>query len=167
METDDKDRLYKQAFGRSADCRPKSSDPSITNKLNLGSVKGCCPLVWQPRSIQLAQSILKDFDFKMVVDCYAGDGAWAQANLQMSHPRPYIGMTMCALHSKWLTKIACNVIKEAMATDGHEFCNSESLSMIEAAFPDIIEKVQNQEETDFPEEEEGEGDESSASDVEV
>ena len=50
---------------------------------------------------------------------------------------------------------------------GHEFCNSESLSMIEAAFPDIIEKVQNQEEDDFPEEEEGEGDESSPSDAET
>ena len=76
-------------------------------------------------------------------------------------------MTMCALHSKWLTTIVCNGIKEAMATDGHEFCNSESLSMIEAAFPDIIEKVQNQEEDDFPEEEEGEGDESSPSDAET
>ena len=164
MEIEDKDRLYKQAFGRGADCRAKSSDPLVTRRLNLGSVKGCLPLVWQPRSIEFAKAILTDFDFRMIVDCYAGDSAWAVANLQMDHPRPYIGMTMCALHSTWLSKIACNAIKEAMATDGHEFCNSESLSLIEAAFPDIIEKVQNQEESDFPEEEEGE--ESSPSDEE-
>ena len=164
MEIEDKDRLYKEAIGRSPDCRPKSSDPLVTKKLNLGSIKGCCPLVWQPRSIPLACGILNDFNFKMIVDCYAGDGAWARANLQTSHPRPYIGMTMCKLHSKWLTTIACNAIKEAMATDGHEFCDTESLSMIEAVFPDIIEKVQNQEEDYFPQEEDG--DDSSPSDAE-
>ena len=101
----------------------------------------------------------------MIVDIYAGDGAWARANLQTSHPRPYIGMTMCKLHSKWLTTIACNAIKEAMATDGHEFCDTESIAMIEAVFPDIIEKVQNQEEDEFPQEEDGD-DDSSPSDAE-
>jgi hypothetical protein len=51
-----------------------------------------------------------------------------------------------------------------MATDGHEFCDTESLSMIEAVFPDIIEKVQNQEEDYFPQEEDG--DDSSPSNAE-
>jgi hypothetical protein len=164
MEVEDKDRLYKEAFGRSPDCRPKSSDPLVTKKLNLGSIKGCCPLVWQPRSIPLACCILNDFNFKMVVDCYAGDGAWARANLQSSHPRPYVGMTMCKLHSKFLTLIASGAIKEAMATEGHEFCDTESLAMIEAVFPDIITRVQNQEEDEFPQDEDGE--DSSPSDAE-
>jgi hypothetical protein len=165
MEIEDKDRLYKMAFGRVPDCRPKSSDPLVTNKLNLGSIKGCCPLVWQPRSIALACGILNDFNFKMIVDIYAGDGAWARANLQSPHPRPYIGMTMCKLHSTWLTTISSSAIKEAMATDGHEFCDTESIAMIEAVFPDIIEKVQNQEEDEFPQEEDGD-DDSSPSDAE-
>jgi hypothetical protein len=51
-----------------------------------------------------------------------------------------------------------------MATEGHEFCDTESLAMIEAVFPDIIRRVQNQEEDEFPQDEDGE--DSSPSDAE-
>ena len=43
-----------------------------------------------------------------------------------------------------------------MATDGHNFCSNESLSLIQQAFPDIALKVeQGEEEQDMPEESDG------------
>ena len=169
MHAADKETLYKEAFGRSPDCRAKSDDPAVTRPLRLGSLKGCNPLVWHPRSIDLAKGILSDFDFKMVVDCYAGDAAWALANLQMSHPRPYIGMTMCPSHSAWLTKIVCSAIRESMATEGHQFCDNESLALMQVAFPGIMRRVENQEEDEEEEDvldEEDGGEASSPSDAE-
>ncbi len=152
MEVADKERLYKYASGRNPDCRSKGGDP----KLRLGSVKGCLPLVWHPRSIDLAKSLLQDFEFKQMVDLYSGDASWALAKAQLSAPKPYIGFTMSSVHSTWNTKIVHIAIREAMATDGHNFCSNESLSLIQQAFPDIARRVeQGEEEEDVPEESEG------------
>lgn len=77
--------------------------------------------------------------------------------LQLSHLRRYSGMAMCSLHETCLTKIACNAIKEAAATEGHKFCSSDSFSLIQVAFPDVMHKLENRDEDEeFPEEEEGE-----------
>ena len=162
MEVADKVRLYNEALGRSPDCRSKGGDP----KLRLGSVKGCLPLVWFPRSIDLAKSLLQDFEFKQMVDLYSGDASWALANAQLSTPKPYIGFTMSSAHSSWNTKIVHSSIREAMATEGHNFCSNESLSLIQLAFPDVARRVeQGEEEQNVPEESDG-GEQSELSEAE-
>ena len=91
-----------------------------------------------------------------MVDLYSGDASWALANAQLSVPTPYIGLTMSSVHSSWNTKIVNFAIREAMATEGHDFCTNESLSLIQQAFPDIARRVeQGEEEQDVPEESEG------------
>ena len=55
----DKAKLYQQAFGRIPDCRAKGSDQSVTNKLRLGFLEGCNPLVRQPRSIEFAKAFCR------------------------------------------------------------------------------------------------------------
>ena len=162
MDAADKEKLYKEALGRSPDCRSTVGDP----KLRLGSLKGCLPLVWHPRSIDLGKSILQDFENKQIVDVYSGDASWAVATALLSQPKPYIGLTMSSSHSSRNTKIVHSAIKEAMATEGHQFCSNESLSLIQEAFPDIARKVEQcEEEQDVPEESEG-GEESSLSEGE-
>ena len=70
MEPEDKHKLYAQALGgRRVDTRPRTSED--VGNLRLGSLRGCNPLVWHPRSIDLAKGILSDFDFKTVVDCFS------------------------------------------------------------------------------------------------
>ena len=137
MSVDDKKKLYQEGLGRTADCRPRL-EPSVGPNLRLGSLRGCNPLVWHPRPIDLAVGILHDFDFRMIVDCYAGDGAWALANIEMTHPRPYVGITMGSLHTKLCNMIVGGAVKCAMATAGHTFCSDESSALIQAVCPDIM-----------------------------
>ena len=56
-------------------------------------------MAWHPRNPCLAVAIFNDFDFKQIVDVYAGDGAWAVANLQNLLPKPHISVTMGDHHS--------------------------------------------------------------------
>ena len=160
MGVDDKKKLYTEALGYPADCRPRAMVQANYDgpKIRLGSFKGCNPLVWQPRSIELARGILQDFDFRMIVDCYSGDGAWASANVQLDQPRPYVGMTMSPMHTRFLQAVVGNAVKTAMATDGHSFCTNESAAVIKAVCPDIMEKLQNEEEEAFPEQDEDDDD---------
>ena len=152
MEAADKENLYKEALGRAPDCRSKGDHP----RLRLGSLKGCLPLVWHPRSIDLAKSLLQDFQCKQMVDLYSGDASWALANAQLSVPKPYIGFTMSSVHSTWNTKVVHHSIREAMATDGHSFCSNDSLSLIQQVFLDIARRMeQDEEEENMPEESDG------------
>ena len=101
MDPEDKKKLYAMALsGREVDVRPKTCESdSQAKKLRLGTLRGCCPMTWFPRNPALAMALIHDFDLKMVVDCYAGDGAWAIGNLKLSSPKPYIGFTMSQPHS--------------------------------------------------------------------
>lgn len=154
MSVDDKKKLYQEGLGRTADCRPRL-EPSVGPNLRLGSLRGCNPLVWHPRPIDLAVGILHDFDFRMIVDCYAGDGAWALANIEMTHPRPYVGITMGSSHTKLCNMIVGGAVKCAMATAGHTFCSDESSALIQAVCPDIMNKLEDDQEDEyFPEDEE-------------
>lgn len=169
MDADTKKKLYMEAFGRGADCRARECTQAGWEgpKLKIGSLKGCNPLVWVPRSIDLAVGFLTDFDFRMIVDCYAGDAVWAMANIQLDTPRPYVGMTMCSLHTKFCTMVVGNGIKTAMATAGHSFCNSESTALIEAVCPEIFAQIQEDkgdDDDDFPKEAASDDEEDAVSD---
>ena len=153
MKPADKQKLYAQALGgRRVDTRPRTSED--VGNLRLGSFRGCNPLVWHPRSIDLVKGILSVFDFKMVVDCFPGDGAWALANLKLPQPRLYEGMTMCNLHTVILKQVTTSAIKFAMATGGHAFCDNESLQFIEGLFPDVMKQFEENDEEYFPDDDE-------------
>ena len=96
MDVADKEKLYKEALGRAPDCRSKGDHP----RLRLGSLKGCLPLVWHPRSIDLAKCMLQDFDFKQIVDLYSGDASWALAHAQLPVPA-CMASTWLAMASSW------------------------------------------------------------------
>ena len=104
----------------------------------------------------MAKGILSDFDFKMVVDCFPGDGAWALANLNLPQPRPYVGMTKCNLRTVFFLKKlgTTSAIKFAMAIEGHAFCDNVSLQFIEGLFPDGMNKLEENDEEDFPDDDE-------------
>ena len=137
MSVDDKKKLYHEGLGRAADCRPRL-EPSVGPNLRLGSLRGCNPLVWHPRPIDLAVGIVHYFDFRMIEDCYAGDGARALADIEMTHPRPYVGITMGSSHTKLCNIIVGGAVKCAMATAGHTFCSDESSALIQAVCADIM-----------------------------
>ena len=119
--------------------------------------------MWQPRDINFAKGILIDFGFKQIVDMHAGDGAWALANLKMEKPVPYVGLTLCAHHNTFLTKIVQAAVRAAMATDGHAFCDHESQALVTLLFPEEVKALQEEdEEENFPEEVEDEADAESA-----
>ena len=44
-----------------------------------------------------------------------------------------------------------------MVTEGHQFCNSDSLTLMQLAFPDVIQNLENRDEVNegVPEEEDG------------
>ena len=154
MSVDDKKKLYQEGLGRTADCRPRL-EASVGPNLRLGSLRGCNPLVWYLRPIDLAVGVLHGFDFMMIVDCYAGDGAWALANIEMTHPRPYVGITMGSSHTKLCNMIESGAVKCAMAFAAHTFCSDESSALIQAVCPDIMNTLEDdKEDEDFPEDEE-------------
>ena len=111
-------------------------------------------MVWHPRNPDLTLGIYNDFGFKMLVDCWAGDGSWAVANLKNSVPNPYVGLTMCGHHAALLSRITNTAIKRAMATDGHRFCDKESLQLTEGLFPDVVKLIEDPEPQVFPEDDE-------------
>ena len=60
------------------------------------------------------------------------------ANIEMTHPRPYVGITMGSPHTKLCNTIVGGAVKCAMATAGHTFCYDESSALIQAVCPDIM-----------------------------
>ena len=152
MDPEDKKRLYAMALsGREVDVRPKTCESdSQAKKLRLGTLRGCCPMTWFPRSPAFTKALINDWDLKMVVDCYAGDGSWAIGNLMLSSPTPYVGLTMSQPHTYFLTKITTKQLKKAMATAGHTFCDDDSLDLITKLYAELVKDIDDPPTLEFP-----------------
>ena len=116
-------------------------------------------MTWFPRSPAFTKALINDWDLKMVVDCYAGDGAWAIGNLMLSSPCPYVGLTMSQPHNYFLTKITTKQLKKAMATAGHSFCDDDSLDLITKLYAELVQDIEAPPKSEFPKDDDEASDE--------